>query len=106
MAYIVAFEGIDGSGKETQSNLLQQRCVASGLRTALIRFPQYGQTAFAELITDYLNGRLGSLGEVDPRLAGLLFAGDRFECKKEINEAVGSTDVVIFDRYVASNLAH
>jgi dTMP kinase len=36
----------------------------------------------------------------------LLFAGDRFESKKQINEAVDHSDIVIFDRYVASNLAH
>ena len=50
--------------------------------------------------------RSGRLGQVHPFFASLLFAGDRFESRNLLTEALGSHDVVVLDRYVASNIAH
>ncbi len=103
---IIALEGIDGSGKHTQATLLRSRLERSGFSTVLFSFPRYGQTFFANSITDYLAGRFGSLSSVDPHLAALFYAGDRFETKPSIIAAMSDYDVVLCDRYVASNLAH
>jgi dTMP kinase len=85
---------------------LQQRLQLRGRRTGLISFPRYGETLFAKAIGDYLNGRFGRLNEVNPFLVSLLFAGDRFESKRKIETAIVNDDVLILDRYVASNVAH
>ena len=77
-----------------------------GFTTVLFSFPRYGQTFFAASITDYLNGKFGSLSSVDPHFAALLYAGDRFETKPTLLSAISQHDVVLCDRYVASNLAH
>jgi dTMP kinase len=103
---IIALEGIDGSGKNTQAQLLQARLRNAGLTTDLFSFPRYGQTFFATSITDYLNGEFGSLSSVDPHFAALLYAGDRFETKASLLSALSQHDVIVCDRYVASNLAH
>ena len=79
MAVIIAIEGIDGSGKGTQAARLHARCQAEGIKTSLIGFPRYDQTLFGKSIGDFLNGRFGELDEVNPFLASLLYAGDRFE---------------------------
>lgn len=103
---LIAVEGIDGSGKGTQSRLLADRLQASGGRVALLSFPRYAETTFGGFVGEYLNGRFGSLDAVHPLLAALLFAGDRLESRGLILDALAAHDVVICDRYVASNVAH
>lgn len=103
---LIAIEGIDGSGKGTQAALLQERLNRAGTRTALLSFPRYQQTAFGKQIGRFLNGEFGGLDQVHPLLASLLFAGDRFESGSQIFQSLADHDVVLCDRYVASNIAH
>jgi dTMP kinase len=103
---LIAIEGIDGSGKGTQAAALREALSARGLKTALISFPRYQETFFGARIGDFLNGRFGSLDEVHPFLAATLFAGDRLESKPILLQALAEHDVVVLDRYVASNIAH
>lgn len=106
MALLVAIEGIDGSGKGTQAARLCEALTARSFRTRLFSFPQYEQTRFGKRIGDFLNGRFGALGDVHPVLVSLLFAGDRFESRRSLLDALEQNDVVICDRYIASNIAH
>jgi dTMP kinase len=106
VAYLVAIEGIDGSGKGTQAKRLVERLQAEGERATLLSFPRYNETFFGRAVGEYLNGAFGSLGEVHPFFASLLFAGDRFESRPSLCEAIATHDVVVLDRYVASNIAH
>ena len=101
---LVAIEGIDGAGKHTQSALLVERARAHGLSVAAVSYPRYGRGVFAEAIEALLAGELGQAN--DPRLVGLLFAGDRFEDRAALLGALSSCDLVVADRYVASNLAY
>lgn len=103
---LVAFEGIDGSGKGTQAALLAHRARNQGLQVAEFSFPQYGANAFASGISDYLNGKYGRQDAVSPYLAALLYAGDRFCSRGSLLAALGRVDLVICDRYVPSNVAH
>jgi dTMP kinase len=106
MCLFVAIEGIDGSGKGTQAALLQSRLTSDGDAVDVVSFPRYGQTRFGRAVGNYLNGEFGALETVHPLLASLLFSGDRFESKALIDEALRENDVLICDRYVASNVAH
>jgi dTMP kinase len=103
---LVAIEGIDGTGKGTQARRLVDALTAAGRRTTLIGFPRYSETSFGRRIGDYLNGRYGSLDEVHPLLAALLYAGDRFESRDLLRQSLVDCDIVVLDRYVASNIAH
>ena len=106
MTQLIAIEGIDGSGKGTQAARLQATLTAAGLQVALISFPRYSDTLFGEAIGRFLNGEFGALDVVDPFLAALLYAGDRLESRPFLLDALQSNDVVVLDRYVASNIAH
>ncbi len=106
MSLLVVIEGIDGSGKGTQSALLRDRLLARGLKASLLSFPRYDATFFGQRIGDFLNGRFGQLNEVDPFLASLLYAGDRLESKAELTRLLAASDVLVLDRYVPSNIAH
>jgi dTMP kinase len=102
---LIAVEGIDGSGKQTQVRLLTQALAARGHRVLATGFPQY-DSWFGKMVGQFLNGDFGQLESVDPHFTALLYAGDRFERKQPILSALESGAVVIADRYVASNLAH
>jgi dTMP kinase len=103
---LIAIEGIDGTGKRTQCDLLRWRLVRTGLRAEILSFPRYGQTSVSALIADYLNGRFGNLDSVDPHFIAVLYAVDRFETRDELRGLSKTVDVVLLDRYVGSNLAY
>ena len=106
MGFLLALEGIDGSGKGTQAALLAERARADGRTVATISFPTYDGNPFAEAVAGYLNGEFGSADEVHPELAALLYAADRFHARPKLVAALADHDLVICDRYVASNAAH
>lgn len=106
MAKLIAIEGIDGAGKGTQSRQLVERLNALGVKSTGIQFPRYSETTFGAAIGDFLNGHFGSLDEVHPQLAAVLYAGDRFESKQILLDAAQNYDVVVLDRFTGSNLAH
>ena len=103
---LIAIEGIDGSGKGTQTQLLIERLHREGYTAASVSFPRYGQTRASEKIARYLNGEMGPLEEVSPYRAAELFANDRLESKPYLEGLIRAHDVVLADRYVASNYAY
>jgi dTMP kinase len=102
---LIVFEGIDGSGKSTQSRLLSERLRAEGYKTASFDFPQYG-TKSAGLVEEYLAGKYGSAKEVGPYRASVFYASDRHDASFLIKKLLDEGRVVITDRYVGSNIGH
>jgi dTMP kinase len=102
---LIALEGIDGSGKRTQLELLARVLDSRGLPAMRLSFPRY-ETFFGKLVGQYLNGDFGQLASVDPHFSALLYAGNRFEAKTEIESALAAGKIVLADRYIGSNLAH
>ena len=102
---LIAIEGIDGSGKHTQASLLEQSLRSSGFPVHSTGFPQY-DSWFGQMVGKFLNGDFGPLESIDPRFTALLYAGDRFEAKSQLESALQEGKVVLVDRYIGSNLAH
>jgi dTMP kinase len=102
---LIALEGIDGSGKRTQLDLLAGALEGRGLPVSRISFPQY-ESFYGRLVGRYLNGDFGTLEAVDPHLSALLYAGDRLEAKPEMEAALAAGKFLLADRYIGSNLAH
>ena len=101
----IAIEGIDGSGKRTQVEHLTNALRAQGHSVYATAFPQY-DSWFGKMVGQFLNGELGALESVDPHFTALLYAGDRFEAKSKLEAALSNGQLVLADRYIASNLAH
>ena len=116
----IVFEGIDGSGKTTQVklllNYLKNPPAHSGLSPTGSKtggkipfveysFPRYDKP-WGMMVSRYLDGEFGSVDGVNPYLASVLYAGDRFAAASEIRDDLKTGKVVICDRYVASNIAH
>ena len=102
---IIVIEGIDGAGKRTQADLLARAFEERGIPFVRFSFPRY-ESSFGRLIARFLNGEFGPLSAVDAHFSALLYAGDRFEAKPELEDALHSGRVIVMDRYIASNLAH
>lgn len=103
---LIVITGIDGSGKTVQTKLLYERLLKEGYPTVTTDFPQYGKTFFADMIVKYLKGEFGSAEIVSPYLASVLYAGDRWECKEQMNTWLREGKIIISNRYVCDNMAH
>ena len=102
---LLAIEGCDSSGKHTQANLLLERLEKEGKPAVLVSFPRY-ETFFGKLVTKYLSGEFGSLEEVKPEFASLLYSLDRYNAMPFLEQQLQSGKIVVCDRYIASNIAH
>jgi dTMP kinase len=102
---LIVLEGIDGSGKRTQLEMLSRVFKQRGIPHEVTGFPNYSGY-FGKLVAGFLNGEFGSLEEVDPHFSALLYAGDRFESKPVLEAALLAGKTLLADRYIASNLAH
>lgn len=103
---LIVIEGIDGSGKTTQIELLKQALTLQGVPWEAISFPRYGDNIYAELVARYLEGEFGSIAEVNPYLISLAFAGDRLLAKPEIEKWLNGGKLVLANRYISANKAH
>ncbi len=103
---LIVLEGGDAAGKATQTALLVQHLEKEGYKVGTMDFPRYTQNTFGKLIKESLLGLHGDFMEKDPRVASVLYAADRFEAKAEILALIEHNDIVVFDRYVTSNMLH
>lgn len=98
-------EGLDGAGKRTLANGLIEALEAQGRSVTSHAFPRYGQNVHADLVRDALYGRVGDLSESVYGMA-VLYALDRQQAADQIRKDLETHDVVLLDRYVASNAAY
>ncbi len=105
MGRLVVIEGLDGAGKRTLADRLLAALAARGARTATLAFPRYGADVHADLVRDALHGRLGDLTDSVHAMA-VLFALDRRGAADAVRTATAAHDLVLVDRYVASNAAY
>ena len=104
---LVVIEGVDSSGKQTQTERLFQKISSMNLKTEKIVFPNY-ESNTSSLVKMYLNGEFGTkANDVNPYMASAFFAVDRVgSIKCEWADRLNGADVVIADRYVTSNMIH
>lgn len=105
MAFIV-LEGLDGAGKSTQIEMLEQHIKSAGGECVRLHFPRFDAPVYGDLIARFLRGEFGSVSEVNPYLVALLYAGDRAEAAGWIRERMAEGKTVIADRYVYSNIGY
>ena len=102
---LIVIEGVDGAGKRTLTNGLRASFEAAHRSVATLAFPRYGHSVEADLAAEALHGAHGDLATSVYAMA-VLFALDRSDAKDEIGHLNAAYDVVILDRYVASNAAY
>lgn len=105
MGRLVAIEGLDGAGKRTLVAALAGALSARGRTVAQLAFPRYDTDVYGPLVADALHGRLGDLVDSVYGMA-VLFALDRRAAAGQVRAALAGADVLLVDRYIASNAAY
>ncbi len=101
---VIAFEGIDGSGKTVQMHHLERALKKRGMLVDTMSFPMYG-TFFGREVGNYLTSAQGVAAcDVDGKSMALWFALDRFEAFQNYRD--GEVDVLLINRYVLSNAVY
>jgi dTMP kinase len=100
-AALIAFEGLDQSGKETQARLLAERLHADGVRVTSVTFPDY-ETPIGSELYKALHGERA----YGPDVIQMLMIANRYEWKPAIESALAEGGIVIADRYLASSVAY
>ncbi len=98
---LIAFEGLDQSGKETQAQQLRERLRKAGHKVRLLSFPDYG-TSIGEEIARALQGER----EYGPDVMQLLFVANRHERREAMLEWIARGLILLCDRYRASSIAY
>ena len=98
---LIAFEGLDQSGKQTQAELLRDTLITQRRSVNLLSFPDY-TTAIGEEIGRALRGER----EYDADVMQLLYVANRYEWKREIVRATAAGAILVCDRYLASSIAY
>ncbi|MEK7530769.1 MAG: thymidylate kinase [Patescibacteria group bacterium] len=103
---LIVIDGVDGTGKATQTKLLVGRLKKEGKKVATFEFPTYETNFFGSFIGECLRGDHGDFVHIDPYIASVLYAADRFESKTKIEDALAAGKIVVLDRYVSANQMH
>ena len=98
---LIAFEGLDQSGKQTQAELLRDRLVGNGRQVRLLSFPAYNTHIGTEIGMALQGDR-----QYGPDVMQLLYVANRYELKPEIARELERGTVVVCDRYLASSVAY
>jgi dTMP kinase len=98
---LIAFEGLDQSGKQTQAELLRDRLKQGGRKARLVSFPDYG-TSIGEEIARALAGER----EYGPDVMQLLYVANRYERKDDLRRWLDGGLILVCDRYTASSVAY
>jgi dTMP kinase len=98
---LMAFEGLDQSGKETQARLLADRLREDGRRSHIVTFPDDRTPLGQEIRRALAGGR-----EYGPDVMQLLYVANRYERKPDLERWLADGDIVLCDRYAASSVAY
>ena len=98
---LIAFEGLDQSGKQTQAELLRDSLTSLGRSVRLLSFPDY-ETVIGAEIGRALRGERDYGADV----MQLLYVANRYERKGEITRAKEAGTILVCDRYLASSIAY
>ena len=103
---LVVIDGGDGSGKKTQTALLKEHLEKDGHPVVTIDFPQYEENNVGRLIKECLAGKHGDFLSLDPKIASILYAVDRFENKEQLESWLNEGKIIVSDRYISANMLH
>lgn len=104
---LIVIDGLDGSGKQTQTKMLFERLKRENFKVCTTSFPNY-QSKTGELVQMYLSGEFGDVNSVNAYQGSISYAMDRYLSfiKDDWGKKYLDGYLVICDRYTTSNLIH
>ena len=98
---LIALEGLDQSGKQTQAEMLRDRLKHEGHRARLVSFPDYGTSIGEEIARALQNER-----DYGPDVMQLLYIANRYERRPDLQRWIDAGLILVCDRYIASSVAY
>ncbi len=107
MGKLFVIDGTDGSGKQTQFDLLKKHLTEDGIEYRTVSFPNYDSPS-SSLVKMYLSGEFGeNAKDVSPYIASTFYAADRYATfKKDLKEYYDNGGIILADRYTTANMVH
>ena len=99
--FLIAFEGLDQSGKQTQAERVRDYVTALGRECRLLSFPDYA-TPIGSEISRALHGER----EYGADVMQLLYVANRYERRADMARWLADGVVLVCDRYMASSVAY
>jgi dTMP kinase len=99
--FLIACEGLDQSGKQTQAEAVRDFVIARGRDCRLLSFPDY-QTAIGAEISKALHGERDYAADV----MQLMYVANRYEHRGQMRQSLSDGVVLVCDRYLASSIAY
>jgi dTMP kinase len=99
--FLIAFEGLDQSGKQTQAERLRDYVKEQGRKARLVSFPDYGTSIGEEIARALSNER-----DYGPDVMQLLYVANRYEKKDDLLRWLEGGLILVSDRYTASSIAY
>jgi dTMP kinase len=106
LGQLIVIEGSDGSGKQTQWELLKTYCQKNNIPHEFFDFPQYEKTFFGAMCREFLRGEHGDPANISPYFIALPYALDRWKVSDQIQHALSQQKLVFTNRYVPSNAVY
>lgn len=103
---LVVIDGADGSGKATQTELLENFLKKKKIPVKVMDFPRYYSSFHGRIVGRFLNGEFGKIDEVSPYLASLAYALDRAAAREGMENWLAGGGLILANRYATSNMAH
>ena len=99
--FLIAFEGLDQSGKQTQAERVRDRVITLRRECRLLSFPDY-TTPIGTEISKALHGERDYAADV----MQLMYVANRYEKRDEMKRALAAGTILVCDRYLASSIAY
>ncbi len=107
MGKLFVIDGTDGSGKQTQFDLLKKHLEEEKIEYKTVSFPNYDSPS-SSLVKMYLSGEFGeNAKDVSPYIASTFYAADRYATfQKEYKKYYEDGGIILADRYTTANMVH
>ena len=107
MGKLVVIDGTDGSGKQTQLEILEKNLQKENIDYRKVSFPNYDSPS-SSLVKMYLSGEFGKDAKtISPYIASTFYAADRYATyKKDLEEYYENGGLILADRYTTANMVH
>ncbi len=100
----IVIEGVDGSGKTTQFDLLNERLKRTGKKIEIVDFPRYYDSIWGGMVGNFLRGKYGNFDKTSPHLVVLLYMLDQYTWGRDFGSVMLSKGkMVLSNRYFTSN---
>ena len=107
MGKLIVIDGTDGSGKQTQLEILEEKLKKENIDYRKVSFPNYDSPS-SGLVKMYLSGEFGNdAKKISPYIASTFYAADRYATyKKDLEEYYENGGLILADRYTTANMVH